>query len=87
MSIQLKISLPESSLPTVDADKVVLPVLEGTLTVIKDRAPELRLLTAGKIVLLDENNHAFRQWTISGGVADIAEDVCSVATTTAQELS
>jgi F0F1-type ATP synthase epsilon subunit len=85
MSIALTIVLPQATCPTVEADKVVLPIAEGTLTVIKDRAPEVRLLTPGYLRLLDADNQTFRQWKISDGLVDIAQDTCRVLVKEANE--
>ena len=86
MSIQLKIYLPNKVFAHTKADKVVLPVSEGTLTVIHDRAPRSQLLTEGIIALLDEHNQTFKQWKIPGGIAEIAEDVCILAVEDIKEI-
>jgi len=79
MNITLEIFTPEKIFFKGTADKVILPVKEGNLTIIKDRAPRLQVLTKGKIVLLNPDNTAFRSWQIDGGVAEIAKDVCQIA--------
>ena len=78
MPIALEIYAPEKLVFSDKADKVVLPVTEGTLTIIQGRAPRLQALTAGDVVLLDEANHEVKRVGISGGVVDIAEDRCTI---------
>jgi len=80
MPITLKIYLPDKILPEEKADKVVLPAAIGKLTVINDRAPTIQLLTIGLMELLDSENKTFKRWFIDGGMADIANDVCTLTT-------
>lgn len=80
MSILLKICLPDNKLPEIRSDKVILPIQEGTLTIIDDRAPSLQLLKEGVLQLLDNRNHVTKTWYINGGFADIAENKCAVST-------
>lgn len=87
MSIELQINLPDRRVPVQKADKVVLPIFNGNLTVIDGRAPTMQLLDAGVISLLDENNLSTHKWFINGGVADIAEDKCHIAAEEAIDLS
>lgn len=74
MPIELEIYSPEKLILRDNADKVVLPIAEGTLTIIKERAPRLQALTAGDVVLLDDANREVKRVGISGGVADIASE-------------
>lgn len=86
MSIQFKINLPDRQLPKETAAKVVLPIAQGNLTVIDERAPTMQLLKAGVVALLDEDNQAFKKWFINGGVANIAENKCQIAVEEAIDL-
>jgi len=86
MTILLEISLPDSVYATANADKVVLPIKEGNLTIISGRAPRSQLLTEGVIVLLDAQNKPFQSWRIGGGIAEIANDVCKVAVEQIEEI-
>lgn len=85
MTIRLEIYTPEKTWPSFTADKIILPVSKGNLTVIKDRAPRSQVLTSGQIMALDGNNHIQKVWTIDGGLAEIASDVCKIATERVQE--
>jgi F0F1-type ATP synthase epsilon subunit len=86
MYIVLKINTPEKTYKPQKANKVVLPVKEGNLTIIKDRAPRSQILTEGMVMLLDEQNTILKKWHIGGGVAEIAEDVCQIAVENIEEI-
>ena len=75
MSIKLEIYTPEKNIGKYTADKVIVPVAEGNLTIICERAPRSALLTKGCIVLLNEHNQSFKKWHITGGIME----VCKVA--------
>lgn len=87
MAIRLNIYMPDRALPAENADKVVLPVAAGNLTVIPDRAPTSQLLVAGAVQLLDAQNRVQKRWFINGGIADIAQDVCKIAVEEAIDLT
>lgn len=87
MPIKLKINLPNCSLPEENFAKVILPISKGTLTVIEDRAPTMLLLEAGVVALADDENHIHKRWFINGGIADIAENKCTLAVEEAVNLS
>lgn len=80
MSISLKILSPNQPLFTATAQRIVLPVKEGMLTIIERRAPRSEMLTDGYIILLDDQNTPVQKIKISGGIAEIAEDICQIAT-------
>ncbi len=86
MPISLKISLPDRVYLETKADKVILPVSQGTLTIIHGRAPRSQLLVQGEISLLDHNNKTFKQWKIGGGIAEIFNDICLVAVEKIDEI-
>lgn len=86
MAITLKIYLPHQTFVETSADKVILPVAQGNLTIIHERAPRSQLLKAGEIALLDANNHTFQKWKIDGGLATIAEDICTLAVENIEEI-
>lgn len=87
MAIRLNIYLPDRALPEETADKVVLPIKEGNLTIIDERAPSSQLLTRGTVQLLDSQNQITMRWFINGGIADIAENNCKIAIEQAVDLS
>lgn len=86
MSITLRIYTPEKEYKPQKADKVIVPVSQGNFTLIHGHAPRSQILTDGDVQLLDENNKAFKKWHISGGMAEIAEDVCQIAVEEIEEI-
>ena len=79
MSVQLQLCTPEQLVTDEKVVKVLLPVPEGTLTVIEDKAPTSLMLTLGLVATMDSNNKLLKKWFISGGFADVANNVCKVA--------
>lgn len=80
MSIALTILLPDKIYTTEKADKVILPYDKGNLTVINQRAPTVMLLNNGLIQCLNEKNEITKMWYINSGMADIANNICRIAT-------
>ncbi len=80
LDIALKIYIPEKLMLDKKVYRVVLPTVGKTLTVVKDRAPTLMVVDMGLVQILDESNHAIEEYYVSGGVADIKEDTCSILT-------
>ena len=80
MTISLTIYLPDKVFTVEQSDKVILPYDKGNLTVINDRAPTVLLLSSGLVQCLDEKNEIKKMWYVNGGLADIANNVCYVAT-------
>jgi len=79
-SINLTITLPHKALPTEEVVRVVIPAVEGNLTVLYNRAPTTILLTNGIIDILDEHNESVKKYFIKGGVANIAANNCVINT-------
>ena len=86
MSVTLQINTPEKAGRKYQADKVVMPVEAGNLTIISSRAPSSQILTQGVVTLLNENNEPFKKWRIGDGMVEIAEDVCQIATEYVEEI-
>ena len=79
MTISLTICLPDNVYVTESADKVILPIEKGNFTVIDGRAPTVLLLNTGLIQCLDEKNAIIKRYFINNGMADIVNNICSVA--------
>ncbi len=78
--IELKIYMPEKLVLTTKAYRIFLPSDNKPLTIIKGRAPTLMALDMGAVKLLNESNGVEEEWLISGGVADIHDDTCTILT-------
>ncbi len=83
MAITFKIYMPERLVTDEKVHRVVLPNDGKTLTIIPERAPTLATLDMGIVQILDENNQTTEEFFISGGVADIKEDTCTILTESA----
>ncbi len=79
MSVVLKIMRPVSQFSEVKAEKIIVPAAAGDLTVLPDRAPTYLLLRNGQVKALDADNRVVKRFFVQGGVADIAQDVCSIS--------
>lgn len=78
--IIFRISRPYKVYRTAKVDKVVVPGVNGDLTVLRDRAPSLVLLRNGLLQVLDTANKPVERYFIKGGIADIARNRCAVST-------
>lgn len=78
--IIFRISRPYKVYRTAKVDKVVVPGVNGDLTVLRDRAPSLVLLRNGLLQVLDTANKPIERYFIKGGIADIAHNRCAVST-------
>lgn len=87
MSVKLKINLPDRTVSEQTAARILLPIANGTLTIIEERAPTMQLLSAGVVALLDEENKITHRWFINGGLADVALDYCKIAVEEAVDLN
>lgn len=61
------------------AQKIVVPGVNGDLTVLRDRAPTLILLRNGILQVLDAANNPVERYYVKGGIADIARNRCAVS--------
>ena len=75
------------SYPSVSAERVVLPAVEGDLTVLSDRAPTSLLLRDGQVKVLDKENRIEHRYFVKGGIADIAQNVCNVSSEVIDEYN
>lgn len=78
--IIFRISRPYKIYRTMLAPKVVVPGVNGDLTVIIDRAPTLMLLRNGLVQVLDHSNNVMERYFVKGGIADIARNRCAIST-------
>lgn len=66
-----------NTLFTGEADSVTLPGVKGSFTVLKNHAPLISVLVAGKVVYKTADGRQ-EQLEIKGGLADVAENKISV---------
>lgn len=84
--IELVIARPGGVYKNVKANKVLLPAMEGNITILPQRAPIVLQLKAGNVQILDESGQAKDEYYIAGGYADVAEDRCVIAAPSVQKV-
>ena len=67
---------PEKKLASTEAEAVTIPGMEGDLTAMVDHAPFLTTLRPGYVVV--RNGSSEEQFFVTGGFAEISENVVSV---------
>lgn len=77
--IRLVLARPDKTVADENVFGVVLPAYNDNLTIIADRAPGIVELKPGVVQLLEEEDRPGKKYFISGGVADVAGDVCTVS--------
>ncbi len=80
-NILLKIFTPTKKVFEKKVCKVVIPAHSGKLTVLNDRVPSEILLTSGFVEILDENANVIEKYEIGAGLADYADNTCTIYTT------
>lgn len=77
--VRLKIFLPDRVYKEVDVRRVVIPGENGDLTVLPERAPLVISLINGYVRILDAHDQVTDKFFIRGGVANIADNVCTIS--------
>lgn len=78
--VNLKIYTPDKLFMERAVHRVVIPGVDGDLTVLPRRAPIVMMLTNGYVQILDERANIMGKFFIRGGIADIADDICAIST-------
>ena len=86
-TILFRLSRPFKIFRTASVDRVQLPAVGGSVTILPERAPTLFLLTNGLLQILDEDSKPVERYFIKGGVADVARNRCAVSTEKVGSLS
>jgi F-type H+-transporting ATPase subunit epsilon len=79
-NISLKIFTPDKTALNTKVAAVVLPYGKVNLTVVANRAPTSLMLKAGMLKILDNDGNITDIYFIDGGIADIADNVCTIST-------
>lgn len=75
-TFKLKILTPDSKLFDGSVLKVVVPTQAGEITVLKNHAPLITLISIGELIVTDENKTEHK-FLVQGGVVDVKESVTS----------
>lgn len=77
--ILFRISRPYKVFSTKKVSAVLIPAVNGNITILPDRAPSMFLLQNGIVELLDNNLKPVEQYYIKGGLADVARNRCAIS--------
>lgn len=77
MALTFELVSPERKLASSEAESVTIPGMEGDLTAMAGHAPFLTTLRPGEVVVRGGSSGETR-WFVTGGFAEIAQDVVSV---------
>lgn len=78
--VKLTIEMPSAVMPEMEAEGVMIPAIDGDITILSERAPSVFALDYGIVQLLDANMKPFAKYYISSGVADVAQGVVKLMT-------
>ena len=76
MALTFELVSPERKLASSEADSVTIPGMEGDLTAMAGHAPFLTTLRPGFVTV--RNGSAETRYFVTGGFAEISQDVVSV---------
>lgn len=77
--ILFRISRPYKIFSTKKVSAVVIPAVNGNVTILPDRAPTMFLLENGIVELLDSYLKPIERLFIKGGLADVARNRCAIS--------
>ncbi len=80
--LTLALITPESTVYEGEADMVVLPAWDGELGILRGHAPMMALLGKGELRVTRDG--AVKTFFVSGGFMQVADDVVSVLSETAE---
>lgn len=75
-SLYVKVILPEKPFLVKDVDAIQLPAVDGPYRVLLRRAPALKLLKCGVLVITEDGTD--EKYFISHGLAKIRDDGCTI---------
>lgn len=78
--INLTIANPMEIVLNTTVGRVMLPSVDGYITILPDRAPMTMLLENGLMQLLDKDGKVTARYFIRRGLANIADNNCLVST-------
>lgn len=68
---------PEKTVLDGDVLSIIVPGTYGTFEVLKDHAPIISSLTAGKLIITDTNKQK-TLWAVSGGVIEVSNNKATI---------
>lgn len=79
-SIFVKMLIPQKPLSVKEVTGVEIPAVDGPYLVLPKRAPAMKLLKAGIVVLKDTEQGKTEKFFISSGIAKIRDNACTILT-------
>ena len=79
-SIFVKMLIPQKPLSVIEVAGVEIPAVDGPDLVLPKRAPAMKMLKAGLVVLKDTEQGKTEKFFISAGVAKIRDNACTILT-------
>ena len=80
VSIFVKMLIPQRPLAVKEAQNVIIPALDGPYQVLPRRAPAMKLLRDGAVVLTGTDQGREETYFISSGIAKIRDNACTILT-------
>lgn len=79
-SIFVKMLIPQKPFSVKEVLSVQIPAVEGPYLVLPRRAPAMKLLKDGLVILTDADQTKKEKYFISAGVAKIRDNACTILT-------
>lgn len=79
-SIFVKMLIPQKPLSVIEVAGVEIPAVDGPYLVLPKRAPAMKMLKAGIVVLKETEQGKTEKFFISAGVAKIRDNACTILT-------
>lgn len=80
VSIFVKMLIPQKPLAVKEAQSVIIPARNGPYQVLPRRAPAMKLLCDGAVVLTGTDQGRNETYFISAGIAKIRDNACTILT-------
>ena len=77
-SIFVKMLVPQKPLSVKEVVSVEIPAVDGPYSVLSKRAPAMKLLKAGIVVLKDADQGKTEKFFVSAGIAKIRDNACTI---------
>ena len=77
-SIFIKMMIPQKPLLVKEVLSIEIPAVEGPYLVLPKRAPSMKLIKEGVIVLKDADEGKIEKFFVSSGIAKIRDNACTI---------
>ena len=85
-TIFVKMLVPRKPLSVKEVVSVLIPAVEGPYMVLPQRAPAMKLLKTGVVVLKDADQGKTEKFFISAGIAKIRDNACTILSHNVQNV-